>query len=612
MRTRTLELEAFRSPEVCGQGPYDIVLPAAGASWGEILEVRVVSPHPLRGYTEVLVDGEPYGARTAFGSFLVGHGATGINGRSWRYVHSELVVDNARCLDAPAPPGPGVVVVEAPPLEPASPPVAVAPPSAPAVAVDAPPAPTAVGLEPTAYHSTWSIELGPEWMERNGLGYQSLYRAEWVQRARSLPLTPPLPAGAEIRIRIWSEEPNLLEGVLFVVHHEARQPNVSDEEWLAHLEREDEAARRRNRQLWETNRRQNEARRQRCEANPERDECRPRPRRPAPTAVAQRPPAPPAPPRPDGPPPAAPSEVRPPRPSPNATWISGYWRWYEARWIWSPGGWEIPEEDLVAERTVVAPAPPPALRVEAPPPMPAPRMVWVAGYWQWDGARWVWVVGHWVIPQPDATYVAPRWRARGAGVCSSRAAGRSGSVPESALIEWVRRRLLLRQPKRAVGRRKMASKRSRLTAAACPVAANCKPIAIVPEEHRRSASGRDCPGVNTGGSFARWDSLGGPFRIPSVCNREERRSPRGRYRFAIGRCRDLRIAVGLRSGGVVTSRSLSIGNREVPLPADSYRLAIGRRGTNPDRYRFAIERRWAHPGCYRFVLPTRTVARFVA
>ena len=434
MRTRTLELQAFRSPEVCGQGPYDVVLTAEGAPWGETLEVRLVSPHPLRGFTEVLVDGEPYGARTAFGSFLVGRAASGINGRSFRYVHSEQTVDNARCLTAPepAPAGPTVTVLEAPVVEsrpvesrPVDPPSAggsaltvAAPPggSPTATAEPRPVEPAVVGLEPTAYRSTWSIDLGAEWMERNGLGYQLLHRAEWGQSARSLPLTPPLRPGAEIRIRIWSEEPNLLEGTLFVVHHEARQPNVSDEQWLAHLEQQAEARRRRNEERWAASRRRSEARIQRCEANPDRDECRPRPRRTTTSAVAQRPPPSPEPPRPDGPPPPPPSETRPPQPSPNATWISGYWRWYEARWIWQAGGWEIPPEDLEAGRLVTAPAPPPALRVEAAPPMPAPHMVWVAGYWQWDGARWVWVVGHWVIPQPDATYVAPRWRARGAGV----------------------------------------------------------------------------------------------------------------------------------------------------------------------------------------------------
>lgn len=33
---------------------------------------------------------------------------------------------------------------------------------------------------------------------------------------------------------------------------------------------------------------------------------------------------------------------------------------------------------------------PPVIIVE-----PVPVLVWVAGYWAWDGVAWVWVPGHW-------------------------------------------------------------------------------------------------------------------------------------------------------------------------------------------------------------------------
>ncbi|MEM1413403.1 MAG: hypothetical protein AAGH15_00810, partial [Myxococcota bacterium] len=275
LRTRTLELEAFRSPEVCGQGPYDLVLKAAGAPWGETLEVRVLSPHPLRGYSEILVDGAPRGDRAAFGSFLVGRGSQGTNGRSWRYVHAEQQApDNARCLHGAGPEGP---VVAAPSSGEASPGAAAAPGPAPV-----PGAPGNAGLEPAPYPSTWSLDLGAEWMERNALGYQTLQRAVWGQSMRSLPLTPPIRGGAEIRIRIWSDEPNLLEGVIFVVLHEALEPSVSDEAWLAHLERRAEEARREDEARWAANERENEARRRHCAANPDDDACRPAARRTTP------------------------------------------------------------------------------------------------------------------------------------------------------------------------------------------------------------------------------------------------------------------------------------------------------------------------------------------
>ncbi|HVY44889.1 MAG TPA: hypothetical protein VHB21_03380 [Minicystis sp.] len=42
-----------------------------------------------------------------------------------------------------------------------------------------------------------------------------------------------------------------------------------------------------------------------------------------------------------------------------------------------------------------APAPLPEQRYAA----PAPGMVWIAGSWHWDGARYVWLPGHWESPR---------------------------------------------------------------------------------------------------------------------------------------------------------------------------------------------------------------------
>jgi hypothetical protein len=33
---------------------------------------------------------------------------------------------------------------------------------------------------------------------------------------------------------------------------------------------------------------------------------------------------------------------------------------------------------------------------------PTPGLVWLAGHWHWDDARWVWVPGHWESPPPAA------------------------------------------------------------------------------------------------------------------------------------------------------------------------------------------------------------------
>jgi hypothetical protein len=52
-----------------------------------------------------------------------------------------------------------------------------------------------------------------------------------------------------------------------------------------------------------------------------------------------------------------------------------------------------------AGRTAGPPAPPaplPEIRSLA----PVPGMVWVAGWWHWDGTAYVWLPGRWESPPP--------------------------------------------------------------------------------------------------------------------------------------------------------------------------------------------------------------------
>jgi hypothetical protein len=57
---------------------------------------------------------------------------------------------------------------------------------------------------------------------------------------------------------------------------------------------------------------------------------------------------------------------------------------------------------------------PPAVPVEEVGVAPAPGYVWMAGYWNWLGARYVWVAGHWGPGRPGFVWVQHRW-VRGAG-----------------------------------------------------------------------------------------------------------------------------------------------------------------------------------------------------
>lgn len=72
-------------------------------------------------------------------------------------------------------------------------------------------------------------------------------------------------------------------------------------------------------------------------------------------------------------------------------------------------------ERVVRERTVVEPAPAPAVvEVIAPRPPPVrvveevatrPGYVWARGYWHWTGANYVWHKGHWEVARAGYRYV---------------------------------------------------------------------------------------------------------------------------------------------------------------------------------------------------------------
>src|SRR5208282_2184107 len=59
--------------------------------------------------------------------------------------------------------------------------------------------------------------------------------------------------------------------------------------------------------------------------------------------------------------------------------------------------------------------PPPPLRAEAFGVATGPGYVWINGYWGWSGGAHVWVAGRWALPpRPHAVWVAPYWERQGA------------------------------------------------------------------------------------------------------------------------------------------------------------------------------------------------------
>jgi hypothetical protein len=185
---------------------------------------------------------------------------------------------------------------------------------------------------------------------------------------------------ARLVIDVWSDEPNDLEGLVFVIEKSAVVADMTPDRWRAYLDASD-------------------AYYKAYMANLD-VEVRAGRTKLLDSKVKTPPPPPPR------------AETQPPRPSRNARWIPGYWLYEEAKFHWIAGLWDVPEEDVQRQLTVQAPTPPPAEPARDEPAEPAPTRtaVWTPGSWQWDGRVYVWVPGAWRIP-PGAqhTWQRPTW-----------------------------------------------------------------------------------------------------------------------------------------------------------------------------------------------------------
>ena len=183
-----------------------------------------------------------------------------------------------------------------------------------------------------------------------------------------------------IQLDVWSDVPNDLTGLVFVIERSAVRADMTLEGWTAHRAAKD---------AWYKAYMANLA----IDVKSGRT-----------TIVNSKVTAPPP------PPPRA--ETQPPRPSQNARWISGYWLYEDSGFHWLAGLWEVPEADVERALTVQAPTPPPAepARDEPTDPAPVRAAVWTPGSWQWDGRTYVWIAGAWRLPpDPNHTWQRPTW-----------------------------------------------------------------------------------------------------------------------------------------------------------------------------------------------------------
>jgi hypothetical protein len=393
----------FIPPARCGQGPYEIRVPAAHSDWIELWAAYALSPRALRGYHDSSSPLSGSGSGSRFSNDAPD------NARCALTASEQQEADRAAArLSAPT---------EAVAAGRAGPPGGV--PRAPG---DLPPgAPTRLREipRPDPYPRGRRYDLGAEhWTNRSPDG-SSLWKSN----------------APEVIIRIWFDAPNDLEGVVFVVEHATATITIPEADFVAQARAERQ--RREDKRLQEeaTNKRlwaEREARDTYCDQHHDNRDCWPNgyeqemarraeARRKQDEEVRERqeayrrraPDPPPS--DPDRPPPAPEAETQPPRPSPHATWVAGYWHWLGGRWIWLSGRWRVPADDVARDLTVHAPSPPPAPRAE-PRPQPVPELVWAPGFWQWDGARWIWIAGAWQRPPaPGATWLPDRWEIRPRG-----------------------------------------------------------------------------------------------------------------------------------------------------------------------------------------------------
>jgi len=215
----------YRATATCGQGPYEIELPTAGARWGEDFELRLKTPRRVALQAVILVEDDEV-ARTT--GVFDGNGQVSGKADNTRCVadaRERLVIGRTGSGGGTGTPGtPGIRV-----------PVGTPPPPAGTAQLD---------LDTSMVTVSTSV-------------------LTFTIRDRPRP-------GARIKLRFWSIEPNDLLDVSFGALRIEWRPNVAERDYEAHLSRlaaEDEARRLR---LIEDERRREEAWRRNAELEEER------------------------------------------------------------------------------------------------------------------------------------------------------------------------------------------------------------------------------------------------------------------------------------------------------------------------------------------------------
>ncbi|MEO7094614.1 MAG: hypothetical protein ABI175_15260 [Polyangiales bacterium] len=371
----------YRATTTCAQGPYEIEVPAVDAKWGQGVDLMLATPRKLALHAVLLVDDKEVTSTDA---------VFDASGRT----HGKP--DNARCIadakerlvlrstgGAGGRPGtPGT------PAEPGR--LVVPPPDRPL---------PGSGLDRETGVLTGTATL------------ISFELPELVPGA-------PVP---RIRIRFWSIEPNDLVDVHFGMIHVIKRPNVSEEQYVAHLRWKVEEAERTRVRMVEEQRLADEQWRRAHPPKPgvvvdveaerlrelERAaETKRREAREAERALRRKEHC-AAPPRDTGCWGAGGLEVhldlerhRGERDAYCASNQQDARCWTEDQWSQRRVAWTARAQAALAPPPPPD-GPPPEALVEVVPPKLSVHAEWRPGYWEWTSGRWVWLAGMWRVPDED-------------------------------------------------------------------------------------------------------------------------------------------------------------------------------------------------------------------
>ena len=174
----------YRATTICGQGPYEIELPTAGSTYGEEVEVMLHAPHAVALHAELVADGQSVQQTT--------YGGTPANARCVADMKERLALAHAGGGGGGGTPVQTGTMVAPPPSGP----------------------------------PTLSIETS------NIVSYEELLR-----------FRVPEHAAPHLTIRLWSVEPNDLEGVFFGAADVVWAPNVPEAQWQAYQQQKEARAR---------------------------------------------------------------------------------------------------------------------------------------------------------------------------------------------------------------------------------------------------------------------------------------------------------------------------------------------------------------------------------